>query len=197
MATDKAAGVLSESESERKLVERLAVDATSICIIDIKALLTIIDRLTAAEQVRAIKTDDLSGLVQEIDARIQAKTECKIGDDEWLKISNALCAERGPASEWNLAGFDLLNALRLIENDERVDLHCRGTAEVARNKIGELQDDLLRRHNDAVDRWEALLQIKNVCDIGGTSRDAVEWVVNNWKSAEIRIARYDEPDDDE
>ena len=33
-------------------------------------------------------------------------------------------------------------------------------------------------------------------NIGGTSRDAVEWVVNNWKSAEIRIARDDEPDDE-
>ena len=32
--------------------------------------------------------------------------------------------------------------------------------------------------------------------IGGTSRDAVEWVVNNWKSAEICIARDDEPDDE-
>ena|SRR3990167_3587438 len=50
--------------------------------------------LTAAEQVSTIKTDDLSGLVENIDARIQGKTECKISADEWLKISTALCAEQ-------------------------------------------------------------------------------------------------------
>ena len=61
--------------------------------------LKILTALTSAEQVRAMKADDLSGLVENIDARIQAKTECKIGADEWLKISNALCAELVRESE--------------------------------------------------------------------------------------------------
>ena len=32
---------------------------------------------------------------------------------------------------------------------------------------------------------------------GDTERDAVEWVVNNWKSAEVRIDGFANPDDDD
>jgi hypothetical protein len=31
----------------------------------------------------------------------------------------------------------------------------------------------------------------------GTEREAVEWVVNNWKDTEIRIATFANPDDDD
>ena len=32
--------------------------------------------------------------------------------------------------------------------------------------------------------------------IGGHERNAVEWVVNNWKGAEVRIAGFANPDDE-
>ena len=49
------------------------------------------------EQVHSVESN-VKELVESIDSRIQGQTKCEIGADEWLTISNALCAEQVSAS---------------------------------------------------------------------------------------------------
>jgi len=123
----------------------------------------------AAEQVRTIiNTDDLSGLVENIDARIQDKIECQISADEWLKISEAVCAEKIRAGE----------PVFLVQATER-EIYGEGTDE----PIDVVQMTANQIRNMALE--EAAHRVGQMTD--GATDDRVETLLN--AAANIRALR--------